>query len=214
MLVEEIMNTNVVTCPENETIHFAIEIMKLNKVRHLPIVDEKEQLIGIVAERNIKDALPLSIDKQDSTSFFSMPIKNIMVTDVITAHRLDFVEDLAAILYERKIGCIPIVEDHKVIGLVTETDMLYTLVQLTGAHQPSSIIEVLVENKIGVLGDVAKIIGMENVNITSVLLYPNDNQSMKRLVFRIQTMDPTVVIQKLKEHGYNVPWPAVPGLST
>lgn len=210
MLVEEIMKTDVITCPNDKPLYYALQVMKEQKIRHLPIVNAKEELVGIIAERNIKDALPSKIEQTSVERLFSKPVTDFMVSNVITAHRLDFVEDLAATLYERKIGCIPIIENKRVIGIITETDMLYTLVQLTGANQASSIIEVHVENKAGVLANVAQIIGEENINITSVLLYPNDE--MKRLVIRVQTMDPTVVISKLKENGYHVPWPAMPGI--
>lgn len=211
MLVEEIMKTDVITCPNDKPLYYALQVMKEHKIRHLPIINENEELVGMIAERNIKDALPEKIERTSVEIFFSKPVTEFMVSDVITAHRLDFVEDLAAILYERKIGCIPIVENKRVIGIVTETDMLYTLVQLTGANQASSIIEVHVENKAGTLANVAQIIGEENINITSVLLYPNDE--LKRLVIRMQTMDPTVVIQKLKDSGYYVPWPSIPGIT-
>lgn len=211
MLVEEIMKTNVITCPEHESIYYALQLMRNYKIRHLPIVNEHEELVGMIAERNIKDALPSSFQRLADETFFSRPVTQFMVTDMITAHRLDFVEDLAAILYERKIGCIPIVEQKRVVGLVTETDMLYTLVQLTGADQPSSVIEVQVENKTGTLARVAHMISEENVNITSVLIYPNDR--FKRLVIRVQTMEPTAIIKKLEENGYSVSWPSFPEIA-
>lgn len=211
MLVEEIMKTDVITCPEDESIYYALQLMKNHKIRHLPIVNKNEELVGMIAERNIKDALPSSFQKLTDETFFSKPVTQFMVTDLITGHRLDFVEDLAAMLYEHKIGCIPIVEQKRVVGLVTETDMLYTLVQLTGADQPSSVVEVKVENKAGTLASVAHLISEENVNITSVLVYPNHH--FKRLVIRVQTMDPTTIIKKLEEKGFSVVWPSFPGIA-
>lgn len=211
MYVEEIMQTDVITCPEDESIYYALQLMRNHKIRHLPIINEHEELIGIIADRNVKDALPSSFQKLGDESFFSRSVTEFMVTDVVTAHRLDFVEDLAAILYEHKIGCIPIVENKRVVGLVTESDMLYTLVQLTGANQPSSVIEVEVENKTGKLAHVTDIISEENVNITSVLIYPNND--LKRIVIRIQTMDPTTVIKRLEEHGYLVASPSFPEIA-
>lgn len=215
MLVEEIMQTEVVTCPVDATIFDALQLMKKHNIRHLPIVNTDNELVGIIAERNLKDGLSPSFQELTDHRFFSQPVSQYMVTELITAHRLDFVEDLAAILYEHKIGCIPIVENQQVIGLVTETDMLYTLVQLTGAHQSSSIIEIHVENKAGILADIAQIISEENVNITSVLLYPNERSldHLKRLVIRIQTIDPTIIIKKLENNGYTVAWPSFPEIA-
>ncbi|KHF29211.1 inosine 5'-monophosphate dehydrogenase [Anoxybacillus sp. BCO1] len=59
-----------------------------------------------------------------------------MKTNVITGHPLDFVEEVAALFYEHRISCMPIVKENKLVGIITESDLLYTLVQLTGLISP------------------------------------------------------------------------------
>lgn len=137
-----------------------------------------------------------------------------MKTDVITGHPLDFVEEVAGIFYEHRIGCLPIVQNKKIVGIITSTDLLRTMVELTGVNQPGSQIEIKVPNRTGILHEITAIFSEMHVNVHSVLVYPDkkDPQS-KILVFRIQTMNPIRVIQHLKEKGHIVLWPNMPGMS-
>lgn len=213
MIVEEIMSTEMVTITEQLSIKDACELMDKHRIRHLPVVENDNQLIGIVSDRDIRDARPSIFDTEEHAEYFANPVSKIMKRDVITGHPLDFVEDIASIFYEHNIGCLPIEEDDKLIGIITETDILHTLVQLMGAHMPSSQIEVQVENITGMLAEIAAIIKKRNINITSVLVYPTKDLEHKVLVFRLQTMDPRGVIADIEKEGYKIVWPNLPGIA-
>lgn len=213
MIVEEIMNIGITTLKATATIQDAIEIMNKNRIRHIPIVDDEMHILGIVTNRDIRDASPSIFHADEHKEDFLKPVTEIMTTNVITAHRLDFVAEVSAIFYEHNIGCLPITEDDKLIGIITETDILHTLVELMGAHQPSSQIDVLVENITGKLADIAHIFKERKVNITSVLVYPySDDPNYKVLTFRVQTMDPRGIIEAIEKEGYKVLWPNIPGI--
>jgi acetoin utilization protein AcuB len=214
MIVEQIMKTNVATLRPNNTIADAIELLNQYRIRHIPIVDDDNHVIGIVTDRDIRDASPSIFHACEHLEDFQRPVSTIMKTDVITGHPLDFVEEIASLFYEHRISCLPIIKDRKLVGIVTETDLLHTLVQLTGAHQPGSQIEVKVPNLSGMLSEVAAIFGKRNTNISSVLVYPDKDERYKILVFRIQTMNPTGIIADLKNAGYTVLWPNLPGVSS
>ena len=101
MIVEEIMKTNVITLTQNHSINDAYKLMLHHKIRHLPIVDENKHLLGIVSDRDIRDALPsILIDSNEQRNVLEKPIKTIMKTNVITGHPLDFVEEIGAVFYE------------------------------------------------------------------------------------------------------------------
>ncbi|MBU8905211.1 acetoin utilization AcuB family protein [Desertibacillus haloalkaliphilus] len=212
MIIEEIMHTDVVTLTEDATIKTAIKMLEENRIRHIPVIDENNHLIGIVTDRDIRDAKPSIFHSDEHKEDLLKPISTIMERDVFTAHPLDFVEEVSAIFYEHNIGCLPIVEDDKLIGIITETDIFHTLVKLMGAHQPSSHIEVQVENITGKLSEIAAIFKKRKVNITSVLVYPCKDIQYKTLVFRVQTMDPRAIIADIEKEGYKVLWPNMPGV--
>ena len=214
MIVEEIMKTEIVTVTPAVSIAETMRLMETKKIRHIPVIDAEHQLVGIVTLSDIRDAAPSIFRANEHVEDMQNPVETIMKKDVITGHPLDFVEEIAAIFYEHKIGCLPITNDRKLVGIVTETDLLRTLVELTGAHQPGSQIEIRVPNLAGKLSDITSLIKNRKANILSVLVYPDKkNDQYKILVIRLQTMNPTLLIQDLKQSGYDVLWPNLPGVS-
>ena len=79
-----------------------------------------------------------------------------MTQNPIIGHPMDFVEEAAVLFYDNKIGALPIISNDKLVGIITETDLLYKYIELTGAHQPGSQIEVRVPNVPGILFEVSK----------------------------------------------------------
>ncbi|MEH7390068.1 acetoin utilization AcuB family protein [Bacillus sp. JJ1474] len=216
MIVEEIMWTEVVALSKDDSIAKAIKLMNEKKIRHLPIIDENQRLIGLVTDRDIRDATPsILFETEKFKELLQNPLKMIMKTDIITGHPLDFVEEVSAILYEHRIGCLPILKDDKLVGIVTETDLLRTLVELTGAHQPGSQIEVKVPNKAGMLYEITTVIRNRKANIQSVLVYPDKkDEKYKIIVLRVQIMNPLSIIKDLQDAGHQVLWPNDPEQSS
>jgi acetoin utilization protein AcuB len=214
MIIEEIMKTDVAVLLPTNTIADAIHLMDTRKIRHIPIIDQDKHLLGLITVAKIREATPSIFHANEHPEDLKKPLETIMEKNVITGHPLDFVEEAAGLFYEHKISCMPIINDRKLIGIVTETDLLRTMVELTGAHQPGSQIEIKVPNLAGVLSDITALIKKRNANILSVLVYPDKNDDhYKILVLRVQTMNPTALIQELKQAGHHVLWPNLPGIS-
>ncbi|KYG26684.1 acetoin utilization AcuB family protein [Alkalihalobacillus trypoxylicola] len=211
MLVEDIMRKEVMTLKKDATIKDAIQLLEEKRIRHLPIVDESFSLIGIVSDRDIRDARPsiFTIEKESTT--LEQSIETLMKKEVITAHPLDFIQDVSSLFYENHIGCLPIIDQNKLVGILTEKEILYSLIELIGANQPSSHIEVSVPNRTGVLADVAAIFKKNKTNIVSVIVRPAKHSTNQILVFRIQTIDPRRVVDEIRSSGYDVLWPNIPG---
>jgi acetoin utilization protein AcuB len=208
MLVEDIMKKDVITVDSNDSLRLTLLKVHQNRIRHIPIV-EQGKLVGIISDRDIRDACPsiISASHPDDEKVMTTPVSTIMRRDVITAHPLDFIEEAALALYENHIGCLPVVVDDTLVGILTETDILHTLVELMGVHYPSSHIEVEVDDRTGLLADVAQLFKETNCNVTSVLVFPGQHTGKKNLAFRVQTIDPRKVVSKIEEAGYRVVWP-------
>lgn len=208
MLVESIMTTNIQTLPPDATIAEALQLLQQHHIRHIPITNEKNHVIGIVSDRDIRDASPSVFSKAAVQSELQHELQSIMSQPVITIHPLDFVEEIASIFYEKEFACLPVVSNNELIGIVTEKDMLHTLIQLTGTNVQSSHIELKVPHRPGILPEVTAIFGKHKTNITSVLVYPyHGDPNYKILVFRIQTMNPVPVIEDLRKAGHELLWP-------
>lgn len=215
MIVEQMMNTNVLTLQPTHSIKDAINFLLENKIRHLPITNKEGQVVGILSDRDIKDATPSNLSDNQQHDIYATPIEEIMTKHPLIGHPLDFVEEVATIFYDQKIGCLPIVSSGKLVGIITETDLLYKYIELTGAHQPGSQIEVRVPNKPGILFEVSKVFHDHHSNVLSVLVYPDlQNDENKILVFRVKTMNPLGIIEDIRKEGFDVLWPNMPGMTT
>ncbi|MFI8708167.1 acetoin utilization AcuB family protein [Bacillus sp. NPDC077411] len=214
MIVEEIMKQNVTTLRPTDTIETALRTLAAHSIRHIPVVNEKYEVVGIISDRDVRDASPSILDEHVLKDSLKEPIERIMKHPVMTCHPLDFVEEIATLFFENKIGCLPVTKSGKLVGIISESTVLHTLVKLTGAHQPSSQIEIQVNNEPGILGKVVAVFSELKINIVSVLVYPAKEERDKVLVFRIQTMNPLKAIEELEQKGYHVLWPNIAGMGT
>src|SRR5690625_5165569 len=138
MHVEDIMKRNVITLPPTASIHEALSLLRQHHIRHIPIIDKENHLVGIISDRDIRDALPSIFEKESDHTNLQKSVQVIMSYPVITVHPLDFIEEIARIFYDEEFASLPVVSNNKLVGLVTEKDMLYTLIQLTGTHMTGS----------------------------------------------------------------------------
>lgn len=214
MIVEEIMNQNVTALRPTDTIETALRTLAAKSIRHIPVINEKYEVVGIISDRDVRDASPSILDEHVSKDALKEPIERIMKHPVMTCHPLDFVEEIATLFFENKIGCLPVTKSGKLVGIISESTVLHTLVKLTGAHQPSSQVEIQIKNEPGILGKVVAVFSELKINIVSVLVYPAKEESDKVLVFRIQTMNPLKAIEELEQKGYRVLWPNIAGMGT
>ncbi|MDA8234715.1 MAG: CBS and ACT domain-containing protein [Clostridia bacterium] len=193
MLVETIMTAPVTTISPDDTILATIDLVREKRIRHLPVIDGGK-LSGIVTDRDLRP--------NDGTT-----VKEVMTAPVHFVHPLDSVAEVARLMYEYKIGCLPVVRGAEVIGIVTETDILRSFVELLGFNKPGSHLEVEMPDRPGMLAVIADIIKEHGVNITSVYTSQAENQGRKVLVFRIQTIDLRAIVADIIKAGYRVLWP-------
>jgi len=127
MKVKDIMTKEVATLGIEDELSLANDIMRLGRIRHLPVVSG-EALVGIVSERDLfrsSLAQALGYGNKDTREVMkTLHIKDIMVKQVITVSPDMELREAVALMAERKIGCLPVVQDDKLLGLVTETDVL------------------------------------------------------------------------------------------
>jgi CBS domain-containing protein len=127
MKVRDIMAKEVVTLQVDDELSVASDIMHLGRIRHLPIL-EGDLLVGIVSQRDLYKASLASVmgygyaETRDHLK--NVVIRKVMVRDVITIKPDAEIHEAGRIMLERKIGCLPVVQGDRLIGMVTETDVL------------------------------------------------------------------------------------------
>jgi CBS domain-containing protein len=132
MKVKDVMVKEVATLDVNDELSLANDIMRLGRIRHLPVVDGG-RLVGIISERDLFKrslAQALGYASEDTRDLMkTLKIKDVMVTGVITIPPETELCEATKIMVEEKIGCLPVVQDNRLVGLVTETDILLQYVK-------------------------------------------------------------------------------------
>ncbi|HBT20346.1 MAG TPA: acetoin utilization protein AcuB [Peptococcaceae bacterium] len=209
VLVEDIMTRNVITATPEHSVMDTLKIARANRIRHVPIV-EGNILKGVVSDRDLRDVSPSVLASMDLDLLEKTKVKDIMVTNVITVHPLDTVEDAARLLYENKIGCLPVVvEGNHLVGIVTDGDILFCFVEMMGVLERGSVIRVNIPDRPGTLAKVLEIISDHKVNIISIFMFPADEKKkgVREVILRLQTIDPSGIVKDIKELGYEIIWP-------
>ena len=133
MLVRDIMTTEITTLREDEVLLDATLILARGGFRHIPILSGK-QLAGIVTERDLKHYTPSILSgiapEEYNRLMATTPLSKIMTRNPATIEPGKTIYEAAQILYDRRIGCLPVVEGGELKGIITTTDMLKLLLQL------------------------------------------------------------------------------------
>jgi CBS domain-containing protein len=128
LTLNEIMVSDLHTLEADNTLQDAVELIKSKKIRHIPIVGSNNQLLGLVTQRDILAASsPDSTNKQQE---MSTPLNAIMVTKLDTVNKGTDLRQAALFLQQHKHGCLPVVEDNTLVGLVTDTDFVSVAINL------------------------------------------------------------------------------------
>lgn len=126
--IDEIMISNLYTLGENNTLGDANDLMQAKRIRHIPVVDEGNHLLGLVSQRDLLAATsPSAGEKREG---MSTPLKSVMVTDLHTVDRNVSLRQAALYLSQNKFGSLPVVHDGKLVGLVTDTDFVTVAIHL------------------------------------------------------------------------------------
>ncbi len=173
MLVKEWMATKPIVVDENTSIMKATQIMKENNIRRIPVVRDGH-LIGIISDRDIKEAAPSKATTLDVHELYyllsEIKVKDIMTPDPITLKEDDSVEKAAVIMLENRISGMPIVDnDYHVVGIITETDVFKVMVSITGAYRSPIQLAFDMEDRPGSLNKLLNAIRELGGRIVSVL---------------------------------------------
>lgn len=131
--VRDIMATEVTTLGRNDSLQLARDIMTLGRVRHFPVIDDGK-LVGVVSQRDLYKASLGSVmkygEKAQRAFLEGIAVKEVMSDPPITIAPHAAVKEAARLMMEKKIGCLPVLEGAKLVGIVTETDMLKLVAEM------------------------------------------------------------------------------------
>ena len=140
LCVRDLMSSDLVTLHRAQSLSLAEETMKIRRIRHLPVVDDDFHLVGLVTHRDILAAkvsiLPRLGKAEQSSLELAVPVSNIMQTDIWTVEPTMAADKAAKMLHDHKFGCLPVVLDARLVGIVTEADFLRLIAESLALGDP------------------------------------------------------------------------------
>ena len=217
--MREKIQRNPVTIGPDASFFEARALIHEKGVRHIPVVDKNNQLVGIVTDRDIREAGPsdatlLSIQelnyllgKLKVASFMTPKEKLITITpDTL-------IEEAVQLMHDNKIGCLPVIEGKKLYGLFTETDALDHLVDIFGFKQKGTRLSIALEDKPGTMLGVLEVFKNHNVNVISIVSPSFIVEGKRITAIRIRTEEYEPIVKDLEKAGYQVlsvgKWPSI-----
>ncbi|HEX7975708.1 MAG TPA: CBS and ACT domain-containing protein [Anaerolineales bacterium] len=172
MLVRDYMTKNPITVSPDTSFPEAMNVMRKQKIRRLPVVD-RGRLVGIVEEKDMLSNKPSPATTLSIHEIYGLlehlHIRQIMSRPVITVEGDCPVEEAARIMVERKIGCLPIMDGDKLAGIITETDIFKLLVEVLGGQDASYRLTLSVPEKVGELAKISSLVAEQGGNLVSVV---------------------------------------------
>jgi len=212
MRIRDVMTKNPVTIDSETLVLDAQRIMKENNIRRLPIVD-KGKLVGIITQHDLLEASPspatsLSIHELNYL-LAKMKVKEIMKKNPVTITPDTPFEEALRIGQEKKIGSFPVVDNGKLIGIATESDIVRFMTHALGLREEGS--RITIEGLGGKLSDLERIIQVVNQHqtiILSMVSLPRPEKKDWMIVLRLKTTDPDPIVRDFKKAGFNVTYSA------
>jgi len=203
------MRTQLVTVPRDTSLIKAKEIIEEKRINHLLVVNKSGELIGIVSDRDVKQtwaspATALSVHELNYL-LTQLTVENIMVKKIITISPGTTIERAAKIMQDNRINALPVIEAEKLVGIITSTDVMGVLLRAIGFGEGSARFAVLVEDRIGIVAEVARILKEKKINIRSLVTWPEkEYPGVFQLVMRVGLEDKDKAISALTEGGFKV----------
>jgi len=188
MYVSDWMTSKVFTVEPDDYLSDAVTLMKEKNIKHLPVV-KGGKLKGLISDRNIKEYSP---SKATSLDIFELhyllaktKIREIMITRVMTTTPDSPVEEAAMTMLDKNIGCLPVLDDGCLSGIISDKDIFRALVDITGVRHGGHRVCVTLEDRGGSIKEVADLIRKNNFRLQGILTsYEGVKDGYRRVVIR------------------------------
>jgi len=217
--MREKIQRNPITIRPEASFFEARSLIHDKGIRHLPVVDQENRLVGIVTESDIREAGPSDVAtlsvKEMTDLLGTLKVSEFMVPreKVVTITPDTLIEEAIQLMQDNKIGCLPVVEEGKLYGIFTETDALAHLVDIFGSKQKGTRLTVAVDDKPGAMAGILEMLKKHDADVISIVS-PSFLVEGKRIAaIRIKTEKYEPVVKDLEKAGYQVlsvgKWPSV-----
>jgi acetoin utilization protein AcuB len=207
MRVRDFMSTNVVAVDEKTSIHDAKKIMRAHKIRRLPVM-KKDKLVGLVTERMLLEATPspatdLTIHELHYL-LAKMTVKDIMVKDPYTISPDMPAEEGMELGQEMGYGGFPVVENDRLVGIATESDIVRMMTRVLGVKENGKRISIKVTKDFGNMQKIMSILDKRKALLLSLMTFLKPDSEEYMIVLRLKSKDAEPIARDLTSSGFIV----------
>ncbi len=197
MKIHSLMIPDPITITAHASISEAIELMKINSIRHLPVVSQGNTLKGFLTLADLKQGLIPSM-------LGALHLQDLIIKEPIMVTPDDDIEIAAQLIYKHKIGGMPVVRDGRLVGIITATDILRTFIDMMGILSSTSRIDVVIGDQPDSLKKALQIINDKGGDIINVGM--TAQQTGQRIYYiRLAACKTAAIKKALTKQGYEVP---------
>ena len=207
MRVRDIMSTNVVAVDEKTPIHDARKIMEAHKIRRLPVM-RRDKLVGLVTKHMLLEASPspatsLSIHELHYL-LAKMTVRDIMVRKPYTISPDMPVEEALQLGQEMGYGAFPVVEDGRLVGMATESDIVRIMTRVLGVKGRARRVDIKASKGFGNLQGIMRILDEHKAVLLSLMTLTPEEEDDWLIVLRLKSKDIEPIAKDLQSSGFNV----------
>ena len=191
MFVADWMTKQVVTVVPEDSVSHTLHAMREKGIKHLPVVHDGA-VVGVISDRDIKTYSPSTATGLDiyemNYLLAKATVRDAMGKHLVTTTADTPIEEAALVLFEKNIGCLPVVEGDVLVGIITDRDIFRALVDITGVRRGGHRICVTIADSPGTIREVADIVRRHGFSLRGILTsYEGVPQGSRRLVIRTGT---------------------------
>jgi acetoin utilization protein AcuB len=206
MLVRDIMQTHPVSATLETRLPHLLRLLQRRGFRHVPVVDSGK-LVGIISDRDLKQSMisaaSMAEGRERNRLLDELTAGQIMARAVVTIGPTIGIDEAARLMATRKISALPVTEGDRLIGIVTETDVLQVFVRAMGVLEPSSRLDVILRDQTAGLGEVVRAVEETGSRISSVMTLAMPTGE-REVALRLATINPGPAVTALVARGYVV----------
>lgn len=210
MFVDKSMTKKVITISRDTGILEANALLKEHKIRHIPVIDPENTLLGIVTDRDIRSAMPSILsDDFDSANarekLAGITAGDIMTQNPVTVSPTYTLQDALLLMQGKKVGAFPVVDkDKKLKGIISIRDLMRAFINVLGIGEPGTLLCILADQKVGQLKKIVDAVTEENISFGSILVARYWDDSKRALFIYLLTNNVSTIKRKLTGLGYSL----------
>jgi acetoin utilization protein AcuB len=208
MFVKLWMSRDLVTVKTDQTIAEVRQGLEENKIRRIPVVGESGELVGIISREDVLKAMPSEVDGSSagSQSLFSEStrVAEIMTPDPMFVAPMTSLETVAKKMRKHKVGGIPVVEEGRLVGIITESDIFLAFMEILGINEEGTRLEVIISDNMDEFYTVMEIFRRYRVLIRAVAIHNNFGRNQRLLTVRMVARELDTALDALRKANVRI----------